>query len=66
MNKIVIPKQLPRNSGAVAAKQRTAGAMHDRRAPRGGDRNLQSEYLEELLDEEDYDDCCFTTEDRLK
>ena len=37
----------PRNPYAPAAKQRTgAGAMHDRRAPRGGARNESREDVE--------------------
>ncbi len=38
-----------RNWTAVAAIQRHAGPMHDRRDPRGGDRNLQAEYLDEAI-----------------
>ncbi len=42
----------PRNPYVAPAKQRSgAGAMHDRRAPKGGARNQQSEDLGEWEEE---------------
>lgn len=43
--KIRAPK--PRNPVAPAARNRKAGAMKDRRAPRGGARNKHAEILAE-------------------
>jgi hypothetical protein len=53
--KIKVERVMPRNHLAIVARQRRAGTMHDRRAPRGGTRNEQAEYLA-LADEEDFDD----------
>jgi len=39
-----------RNAFALHAKRRRAGAMKDRRPPRGGSRNLQREYRDEDYD----------------
>jgi hypothetical protein len=44
-------KKAPRNFVAVAMAKRYSGGikvMKDRRAPRGGNRNLQREYREEF------------------
>lgn len=41
---------MPRQPLALVAKARKGGFMHDRRAPRGGARNLQREFLDELDD----------------
>lgn len=41
---------LPRQPLALVAKARKGGFMHDRRAPRGGARNLQRDLLDELDD----------------
>ena len=47
---------LPRQPLALVAKARKGGFMHDRRAARGGARNLQREFLDELDD--DFDTEC--------
>lgn len=45
--------KLPRDWNAVAAKFRNSGgAMRDRRAPRGGARNEQAEFLAEADEDE--------------
>ena len=46
-------KPARRSGEAVAAQHRRAGYMHDRRAPRGGTKNLQAEYLALADDAED-------------
>lgn len=38
----------PRDYNAMDACLRTGGPMKDRREPRGGSKNLQAEYLEEV------------------
>lgn len=48
---IKVPKVKPRNPHALDAKQRHAGAMKDRRAPRGGAANKQAEILQQYKDE---------------
>ena len=56
MSKTVkITKQVPRNHLALVARQRRAGVMHDRRAPRGGARNEQADLLAQAQ-EDDFDD----------
>ena len=42
----------------MGACLRTAGPMHDRRAPRGGARNYHQEYLEDAMLEELVCDFC--------
>ena len=44
-----------RNWHAVAAHNRVGGAMHDRRAPRGGCTNDNRDYIDEYLFEEKLD-----------
>lgn len=47
-------KYIPNRSGvAIAAQHRNAGYMKHRNAPRGGARNLMSEYLDEIEDDSD-------------
>lgn len=48
-----IKKSTPRNPVAVAMNQRYRGntIMHDRREERGGDRNIQQEFIEEYEDD---------------
>lgn len=41
----------PRNHLALVARQRGAALMHDRRAPRGGQRNEMADLLAEYEDE---------------
>ena len=42
------PLKKPRDYNAMDACLRTAGPMKDRRMPKGGAKNLQAEYLEEV------------------
>ena len=40
----------PRDYNAMDACLRTAGPLKDRREPRGGSKNLQAEYMEEVAE----------------
>ena len=52
---MTIPKIRSRH--AVEAALRVGGPMKDRRAPRGGSRNLHREYMEEIVADLDCDFC---------
>lgn len=46
-------KYIPNRSGvAIAAQHRNGGYMKHRNQPRGGARNLQAEYLDEIEDDD--------------
>lgn len=48
---ITVEAPKPRNHFAVAAKQRRGGAMKSRNAPRGGQRNVQRDIMDEWADD---------------
>jgi len=52
-------KNIPkfRDLNAMSACLRTSGFMKDRRAPRGGSRNYQAEFLEDAMEEMICDFC---------
>lgn len=54
--KIKFEKRVPRNHLAIVARQRRAATMHDRRAPRGGDRNEMVDLMAEYDEEATHDD----------
>ncbi len=54
-NRFTIPKATPRQPSALAAKMRNAGAMKHRNDARGGSRNLQADYLDQI-DEDDWEE----------
>lgn len=53
---ITIERRAPRHAHAVAARQRHAGPMKDRRCPRGGAQNEQRALLAELAEFEELDE----------
>lgn len=55
-----------RDYNAMDACLRTAGPMHDRRAPRGGARNYHQEYLEDAMSEELVCDFCGKSAEALR
>jgi hypothetical protein len=48
--KFTVPAAKPRNPLAMDAKTRHAGAMHDRRMPRGGASNWRDMVEEDLIE----------------
>lgn len=52
MSKVI--RSISRRSGvAVAAMMRRSAKFHHRNADRGGARNMQTEYIEEYIEDED-------------
>ncbi len=56
----LLPKKLPRNSSALAAKMMSGGGFHKNKAEKGGNTNKQVEYMKEV------DDCICDEKQRVR